>query len=119
MECLGIVVLILEYILHTAYSAFEIVVFCCYALEMSINRITTAPLNNILEIAPALATVNFDFSLWKVEAPKEFNGVGSALSSDRRDEAENGLLHATAQKLGALLDTLVPPAPNAVLVFMV
>lgn len=52
---------------------------------MSINEITPAPLNNTLEIAPALANVNFDFSLWKVEAPKEFNGVGSALSSDSRD----------------------------------
>ena len=86
---------------------------------MSINRITPAPLNNILEIAPALATVNLGFPLWKVEAPKEFNGVGSVLSSDSRDKAENGLLHATAQKLGALLDTLVPPAPNAVRVFKV
>ena len=79
---------------------------------MSISRLTPAALNNTLEIAPALANVNFDFSLWKVEAPKEFNGVGSALSSARRDKAENGLPHATAQKLGALFETLVPPAPN-------
>ncbi len=79
---------------------------------MSLNRITPAAFNNTLEIAPALVNVNFDFSLWKVEAPKEFNGVGSALSSARRDKAENGLPHATAQKLGALFETLVPPAPN-------
>ena len=79
---------------------------------MSINRLTPALLNSVLEIAPALANINFDFSLCKVEAPKEFRGVGSALSSARRDKAENGLPHATAQKLGALFEALVPPAPN-------
>ena len=79
---------------------------------MSISRFTPAALNNVIELAPALVNVNFDFSLWKVEAPKEFDGVGSALSSARRDRAENGLPHATAQKLGALFETLVPPTPN-------
>ena len=79
---------------------------------MSIGKLTVAALNNALELQPALANLNFDFSLWKVQAPKEFDGVGSALSSTRRDVAENGSPHATAQKLGALFETLVPPAPN-------
>ena len=79
---------------------------------MSISKLTLAALNNTLELQPALANLNFDFSLWKVQAPKEFDGVGSALSYTRRDVAENGSPHATAQKLGALFEKLVPPAPN-------
>ena len=79
---------------------------------MSISRFTPAALNTTVEVAPALANLNFDFSLIKVQAPKEFDGVGSALSSARRNEAENGSPHATAQKLGALFETSVPPAPN-------
>ena len=79
---------------------------------MSINKLIPAALNNTLEIAPALVSLNFDFSLWKVEAPKEFDGVGSALSSARRDKAENGLPHATAQKLGALFEAEVPSFPK-------
>ena len=57
---------------------------------MSINRITPAAINNTPEVARASANINFDSSLWKVEAPKEFDGVGSALSSVHRDHAENG-----------------------------
>ncbi|KAL8651005.1 MAG: hypothetical protein Q9226_004902 [Calogaya cf. arnoldii] len=65
-----------------------------------------------LEVAPALANFNFDFALWKVTAPKEFEGVGSALSTSRRDEAEKGMLHTTARKLGALFDRKVPSTPG-------
>ena len=79
---------------------------------MSISKIVPAALNSTLEIAPALLNLNFDFSLWKVEAPKEFDGVGSALSSARRDKAENGLPHATAQRLGALFEAEVPSFPK-------
>ena len=59
---------------------------------MFINKLTAATLSNNLEVAPALANLNFDFALWKVEAPKEFDGVVSALSSVRREKAENGML---------------------------
>ena len=76
----------------------------------SINKL--APAAVTLEFAPALANLNFDFSLWKVEAPKEFDGVGSALSTIRRDEAENGSTHITARKLGALFQAILPSTPN-------
>ena len=79
---------------------------------MSISRFTPAACNSTLEIAPALANINFDFSLYKVEAPKEFDGVGSAMSSARCDKAENGLPHATAQKLGALFEMVLPLTPT-------
>ncbi|KAG6990912.1 hypothetical protein G7Y79_00060g092160 [Physcia stellaris] len=78
----------------------------------SISKLTSAAVNNTLEIAPALANINFDFSLWKTVAPKEFDGVGSSLSTARREEAENGVPHATARKLGALFASILPSTPN-------
>lgn len=48
----------------------------------------------------ALFNVNLDFSLYKIEAPKEFEGVGSHLSLAKRKIAESGSLHVTARKLG-------------------
>ncbi|KAI4173916.1 MAG: hypothetical protein LQ343_002684 [Gyalolechia ehrenbergii] len=78
----------------------------------SINRLMPSIANGSLEIAPALANINFDFALWKVAAPKEFEGVGSALSSFRREEAEGGMLHTVARKLGALFERKIPTTPG-------
>ncbi|EXJ61764.1 hypothetical protein A1O7_02194 [Cladophialophora yegresii CBS 114405] len=55
-----------------------------------------------------LATINFDFSLVKVEPPLEYRGLGACLSKDRREVAENGLQHVTARKLGALFRSALP-----------
>ncbi|KAI4179393.1 MAG: hypothetical protein L6R41_007870 [Letrouitia leprolyta] len=77
----------------------------------SINKLMPSIANGSLEIAPALANINFDFALWKVAAPKEFEGVGSALSSVRREEAEGGMLHTIARKLGALFERKIPATP--------
>ncbi|KUI63327.1 hypothetical protein VM1G_11058 [Cytospora mali] len=52
----------------------------------------------------ALASINFDFSLIKLEAPKEFQQLGRSLSSWRRTTAETGTAHRTARKLGALFE---------------
>ena len=78
----------------------------------SIDKIITSGTQFSLEVAPALANFNFDFSLYKVEPPKEFEGVGSALSNIRREEAETGMHHVTARKLGALFEGLLPSTPR-------
>ncbi|KAF7502647.1 hypothetical protein GJ744_005401 [Endocarpon pusillum] len=78
----------------------------------SVNRFTSSAAATYLELAPALANFNFDFALYKVEAPKEFQPVGQALSSLRRSEAESGAPHITARKLGALFDRLIPSTPE-------
>lgn len=78
----------------------------------SISRVIPSAANLSLGIAPALANLNFDFSLYKVQAPKEFEGVGSALSTFRREEAENGMPHMIARKLGALFESLLPSTPG-------
>lgn len=62
----------------------------------------------------ALANVKFDFSLIKMEAPIEFNGIVSALSAKRRIEAEEGPSHKTARRLGALFEDLVPSTPKLI-----
>ncbi|KAL8922260.1 MAG: hypothetical protein Q9172_003630 [Xanthocarpia lactea] len=77
----------------------------------SINRLIPSLASGSLELAPALANFNFDFALWKVAPPKEFEGVGSALSTYRRDDAETGTLHTIARKLGALFEKKVPWTP--------
>jgi hypothetical protein len=65
----------------------------------------------------ALANVKFDFSLVKMEAPIEFNGIASALSARRRVEAEEGPSHKTARRLGALFEDIVPSTPKLISAF--
>jgi hypothetical protein len=60
------------------------------------------------------ATFNFDFTLMKVAPPKEYEGLGQCLSVRRKAEAEDGLLHAVARKLGALFAGDVPAVPNLI-----
>jgi hypothetical protein len=62
----------------------------------------------------ALANFNFDFSLFKVEAPPEFTGLGNALSTSRRIEAEEGVYHQVARRLGALFEQVIPSTPELV-----
>ncbi|KAJ2986758.1 hypothetical protein NUW58_g4875 [Xylaria curta] len=80
----------------------------------TISKLNAAVLSVPNELTVAAANFNLDFSLMKVEAPKEFHGVRDALSSYRRDKAEEGQPHITARKLGALFEALVPPIPNLI-----
>ncbi|KAL7787296.1 hypothetical protein V8C43DRAFT_324093 [Trichoderma afarasin] len=64
------------------------------------------------ELTVAAANLNFDFTLIKVEAPKEYSGVNDSLTEVRRENAENGALHRTARKLGALFDGIPPRAEH-------
>lgn len=80
----------------------------------TIGKSTASAISGSVEIAPALANFNFDFALYKIEAPKEFEGVGATLSTFRRQEAENGISHITARKLGALFEPLLPPVPELI-----
>lgn len=46
----------------------------------------------------------------KLDAPQEYSGLGSLISQKRKTDAEDGRLHQTARKLGALFDAVVPRA---------
>jgi len=81
---------------------------------MSISKITASLASATNEVTVAAANLNFDFSLVKLEAPKEFSAIGPTLSRRRRDNAEYGPSHITARKLGALFEGLIPPTPNLI-----
>lgn len=80
----------------------------------SIGRIITSAVSIPTELTVAAAAFNIDFSLLKFEAPAVFHGVRDALSIRRRDDAEHGLPHITARRLGALFDANVPKIPNLI-----
>ena len=81
-------------------------------LTMSIGKVTNSALSASLEATIALAAANFDFSLVKIQAPKEYLELGTSLSNMRSIEAEEGQIHVTARKLGALFADVVPRTPT-------
>jgi hypothetical protein len=80
----------------------------------SFGKITNSLVTGVSENTLALANLNFDFSLVKVQAPEEYSAVGCALGSSRRENAEYGTSHRTARKLGALFEALVPSVPTLI-----
>lgn len=76
------------------------------------GRAIASGVTNIVEVAPTLVNLNFNFALHKVEVPVEFEGVGKALSPIRREQAETGRPHVTARILGALFASLIPKTPK-------
>ena len=80
----------------------------------SIGKLTASIFSATNENTLALANLNFDFSLVKFDAPPEFNGLGAALTTTRRKNAESGSAHKTARRIGALFEQLVPPTPRLV-----
>ena len=81
---------------------------------MAISRLqaSLAAVTNDLTIAAA--NINFDFTLVKYEAPKEYQAFGQNLSRKRKDDAETGTIHVTARRLGALFDGICPQTPKLV-----
>ncbi|KAJ3576482.1 hypothetical protein NPX13_g3687 [Xylaria arbuscula] len=75
----------------------------------NIGHIVAAGVSARNENTLALANLNFDFSLVKIEAPKEFLHLGKALAPWRRKDAEEGSTHRTARKLGALFEQIANP----------
>lgn len=80
----------------------------------SVGRIAFAGVSNALEVTNTLASINIDFSLVKVEPPHEFRDVGQILAPGRREKAEDGTLHITARRLGAIFETILPKTPQLI-----
>lgn len=80
----------------------------------SLGKIAASLIAGTQEATLALATINFDFALIKMEAPAEYQGLGNALSSKRKHDAENGTTHVTARKLGALFEDDLPEVPHLI-----
>lgn len=78
----------------------------------SLGRITNSLVSGVNENSIALAQLNFDFSLVRVEAPPEYSPLGNALCIRKKENAESGVAHRTARKLGALFESIVPAVPK-------
>lgn len=78
---------------------------------MSLQKLTAALVGGNQEFQLALASLNFDVSLIKMEAPNEYQPLALALPSRREAEAEDGRTHATARKLQALFSGLYTATP--------
>jgi len=78
---------------------------------MAIGRLQAALAAATNEVTVAAANLNFDFTLVKYEAPKEYQALGNVLSAKRKDNAELGSIHVLARQLGALFDGICPPTP--------
>ncbi|KAB8226953.1 uncharacterized protein BDW43DRAFT_295320 [Aspergillus alliaceus] len=81
---------------------------------MSISKLTNSALNFGLEVSPALANLNFDFSVFRLNVEPEYQAIGEALSCSRRREAEQGRPQVTARKLAQLFAACLPRAPNLI-----
>lgn len=80
----------------------------------SLGKFTNSLLSATNENTFALANLNFDFSLVKIEAPAEYSPFGRALASRQRELAEDGKRHQLARKLGALFEQSMPSVPKLV-----
>ena len=80
----------------------------------SLGRLTNSFLSATNENNLALANFNIDLALVKYGAPKEFSELGTALSVNRRRNAEHGPLHKTLRKLGCLFESIIPSTPKLI-----
>ncbi|KAL9093936.1 MAG: hypothetical protein Q9165_003859 [Trypethelium subeluteriae] len=81
---------------------------------MAFNKLQASLAAATNEVTVAAANINFDFTLVKCEAPKEYEELGNALSPKRKEQAEQGTTHITARRLGALFESVCPPTPNLI-----
>lgn len=79
-----------------------------------LGRLTNSFFSATNENTLALANFNVDLALIKYDAPKEYNGLGTSLSTARRSNAEDGPLHKTLRKLGCLFEQIVPSTPKLI-----
>jgi hypothetical protein len=79
---------------------------------MSVGKFSNSLSSATVENSASFIQLNFDFTLFKTEAPSEYKPVGQALSTYRRLNAETGAAHRTARKLGWLFEQVIPDTPE-------
>ncbi|KAL4913053.1 hypothetical protein BDW62DRAFT_193436 [Aspergillus aurantiobrunneus] len=77
----------------------------------SIQRVGASAVQLNPEANFSLFHANFDFSLFKCEAPAELVPLGECLSRQRRQLAEEGSFHILARRLGILFEEILPDVP--------
>jgi len=82
--------------------------------DLGFSRLQASLAQATQEFTVAAANVNFDFTLFKIQALPEYQDIATVLSPSRVHEAETGPLHATAMRLGALFEGVCPKTPNLI-----
>lgn len=98
--------------LHQLKVLIPLAIFQSRAPRMAVGRLQAALAAATNEVTVAAANLNFDFTLVKYEAPKEYQPLGNILSTRRKDNAELGSSHILARKLGALFEDVCPSTPR-------
>jgi hypothetical protein len=83
-------------------------------MSATLGKLQAALASATNEVTVAAANINFDFTLVKYEAPKEYHPLGQLLAPTRKHDAENGKTHVTARRLGALFEGVCPSTPNLI-----
>ncbi|KIM99785.1 hypothetical protein OIDMADRAFT_125594, partial [Oidiodendron maius Zn] len=78
----------------------------------AVSKLQAAFVSASQETTLALANLNADFSLVKIEPRIEYRDIGGALSNHRRVAGEAGSIHVTARRLGSLFQSIVPDVSN-------
>ncbi|KAL7913895.1 hypothetical protein GGI35DRAFT_438893 [Trichoderma velutinum] len=78
----------------------------------SLGKLSNSLVSVTNENTVALVNLNVDFSVFRCDPSPEYLAVGSALTTKRKQEAENGAIHATACKLGFLFHQMLPDTPK-------
>ncbi|RYP14753.1 hypothetical protein DL765_006168 [Monosporascus sp. GIB2] len=84
---------------------------------MDFGKLTTALVAGTNENTLALANLNLDVSMVKVQVPTEYRGLDAALTSKRREVAEEGSAHRTARRLGILFQDVLPATPELIRIY--
>ncbi|KAG4263822.1 hypothetical protein FPRO03_09098 [Fusarium proliferatum] len=82
--------------------------------KLTIDATGAAACTATNEVTVAAANINFDFTLIKYEAPKEFRPIEGHLTTTRKQDAETGNSHVVARRLGALFSGICPDSPNLI-----
>lgn len=80
--------------------------------DLSLGKIQAALASATNEVTIAAANINFDFAVFKYDAPAEYQPLSNALTPQRRENAEFGEIHVTARRLATLFEGLCPSTPK-------
>lgn len=80
--------------------------------DLSLGKIQAALASATNEVTIAAANINFDFAVFKYDAPAEYQPLSTALTNRRRQNAEFGEIHVTARRLATLFDGVCPSTPK-------
>lgn len=80
--------------------------------DLSLGKLQAALASATNEVTIAAANINFDFAVFKYDAPAEYQPLSNALTTQRKQNAETGEIHVTARRLTTLFEGVCPSTPK-------